>query len=49
MNQYDAIINVEESNGIWKITGLELLEEQRIDPTIKSASSKVSPAEQKTK
>lgn len=49
MNQYDAIINVEESNGIWKITGLELLEERRIDPTMKSASSKVSPAEQKTK
>jgi hypothetical protein len=49
MNQYDAIINVEDSNGVWKITGMELLEEQRIDPTIKSASSKVSPAEQKTK
>jgi len=32
-NQYDAIINVEDSNGVWKITGMELLEEQRVDPS----------------
>jgi hypothetical protein len=31
-NQYDAIINVEDVNGVWKITGLELLEEQRVSP-----------------
>lgn len=31
-NQYEAIINIEESDGVWKITGMELLEEQRVDP-----------------
>jgi len=31
-NQYEAIINVEDVDGIWKITRLELLEEQRISP-----------------
>jgi len=30
-NQYDANITVEPVDGIWKITGLELLEEKRID------------------
>ena len=31
-NQYDANISVEPVDGMWKITGLELLEEKRIDP-----------------
>lgn len=31
-NQYDANITVEPVEGAWKITGLELLEEKRIDP-----------------
>lgn len=31
-NQYEGIIKVEESEGNWKITGLELLDEKRIDP-----------------
>jgi len=31
-NQYEANIIVEPVDGIWKITGLELLEEKRIDP-----------------
>ena len=31
-NQYDANITVEPVEGAWKIAGLELLEEQRIDP-----------------
>jgi len=31
INQYDANIIVEPVDGIWKITGLELLEEKRID------------------
>jgi hypothetical protein len=31
-NQYKAIITVKPLNGVWKITGLELLEEKRIDP-----------------
>ena len=30
-NQYDANITVEPVDGAWKITGLELLEEQRVD------------------
>ena len=31
-NQYDAIVTVEPVDGAWKITGLELLEEVRVDP-----------------
>jgi hypothetical protein len=31
-NQYEANIIVEPVDGAWKITGLELLEEKRIDP-----------------
>ena len=31
-NQYHAIIDVEPVDGAWKIVGLELLEEIRIDP-----------------
>ncbi len=34
-NQYDANITVEPVDGAWKITGLELLEEKRIDPYAK--------------
>jgi hypothetical protein len=34
-NQYDAIVTVEPVDGAWKITGLELLEEKRIDPYAK--------------
>jgi hypothetical protein len=30
-NQYEANIAVEPVSGAWKITGLELLEEKRID------------------
>jgi hypothetical protein len=32
MNEYEAIVTVEPVDGAWKITGLELLEEKRIDP-----------------
>jgi len=31
-NQYEANITVKPVDGVWKITGLELLEEKRIDP-----------------
>ncbi len=31
-NQYEANLSVEPIDGVWKITGLELLEEKRIDP-----------------
>jgi len=32
-NRYDAVVTVEAIDRIWKITDLEVLEEQRIDPT----------------
>ncbi len=31
-NLYDAILTVESIDGVWKITGMEVLEETRIDP-----------------
>ena len=34
-NRYEADITVEPVDGVWKITGLELLEEKRIDPYAK--------------
>ncbi|RLA01106.1 MAG: hypothetical protein DRQ45_06435, partial [Gammaproteobacteria bacterium] len=33
-NYYDAAITVEVIDGAWKITGLELLEEKRVDPCV---------------
>jgi len=33
-NQYHAIIIVEPVDGAWKIVGLELLDEKRIDPYV---------------
>jgi hypothetical protein len=37
-NHYEAVVTIEPVNGSWKITGLELLEEKRIDPYIQSKS-----------
>jgi len=37
-NQYEANITVEPVDGSWKITGLDLLEEKRIDPYGKATS-----------
>jgi len=34
-NYYDAMVNVQVIDGHWKITGLELLEEKRLDPYAK--------------
>jgi hypothetical protein len=31
-NQYEAKLTVEPVDGVWKITGLEMIEEKRIDP-----------------
>ena len=42
-NLYDAVVKVESIDGRWKITNLELLEEQRIDPS-KPVSSEASPS-----
>jgi hypothetical protein len=33
-NRYDAVLTVEAVDGAWKITDLEVLEEQRVDPTL---------------
>jgi len=41
-NRYDAIVTVEASDGAWKITDLELLAEQRIDPTAISVTGVVA-------
>jgi hypothetical protein len=43
-NRYDAVVTVEAINGAWKITDLELLEEQRVDPTFGSITSSASAA-----
>jgi hypothetical protein len=43
-NRYDAVVHVESVGGHWKITDLELLEEQRIDP---NAPSSTLPADDK--
>ena len=32
-NLYDAVLTIEPVDGVWKITSVELREEQRIDPT----------------
>ena len=34
-NYYDALVKVQVIDGNWKITGLELLEEKRLDPYAK--------------
>ena len=34
-NYYDALVKVQVVDGDWKITGLELLEEKRLDPYAK--------------
>jgi len=37
-NRYEANITVQPKDGVWKITNLELLEEERIDPYGQTAS-----------
>jgi hypothetical protein len=37
-NRYDAIVTVEAVDGTWKISDLEILEEERVDPAFRSAS-----------
>lgn len=41
-NQYEALVTVEPVDGAWKITGLDLLEEKRIDPYGNTQGSAVS-------
>ncbi|MCZ6895684.1 MAG: hypothetical protein O7H40_16775, partial [Gammaproteobacteria bacterium] len=35
-NFYDAVLTIESVDGVWKITGMDLLEEVRIDPSAPS-------------
>ena len=39
-NQYEAKLTVEPVDGVWKITGLEMIEEKRIDPNVKPMETK---------
>jgi hypothetical protein len=39
-NLYDAILTIQSIDGVWKITGMEVLEETRIDP---SAATNANP------
>lgn len=41
-NRYEAIVTVRADEGAWKITDLEMLEEQRVDPVYAATSDKVS-------
>jgi hypothetical protein len=45
-NRYHAIVTVEAVDGAWKITGMEVLEEQRIDPTLGTVAGAASAAAQ---
>ena len=38
-NQYDALLTVDATDGLWKITGLDLIEERRIDPYAPDSSA----------
>jgi hypothetical protein len=38
-NLYDAVLTIESIDGVWKITGMEVLEESRIDPNAPAGSS----------
>lgn len=42
-NRYEAIVTVEPAAGAWKITGLELLDEQRIDPSAQKTFNAAEP------
>ena len=44
-NVYDAILTIAVTDGAWKITGLEVLEEKRVDPYAKPQSQ---PAEKRS-
>jgi hypothetical protein len=41
-NRYNAVVTVQAIDGAWKITDLEVLEEQRIDPTVAGATKAAS-------
>jgi hypothetical protein len=37
-NQYDAKVTIRAEQGHWKISGLDVLEEQRIDPAVQATN-----------
>ena len=37
-NRYDAIVTVDAVEGVWKISDLEIIEEERVDPTFGAAT-----------
>jgi len=39
-NLYDAIVTIEAVDGTWKITELEVIEENRIDPSAATISTR---------
>ena len=41
-NQYEGILQIEENNGVWKLTGLELLDEKRLDSSATSQKTSSS-------
>jgi hypothetical protein len=41
-NVYDARVTVEAVDGLWKVTGLELLEEKRVEPGTQPAAGESS-------
>ena len=43
-NAYDAIVEIEASDGIWKIRGLEVIDEQRLDPAVGTTNAARDPA-----
>ena len=42
-NLYDAIVTIEAVDGTWKITALEVIEENRIDPSAATSSTQGQP------
>jgi hypothetical protein len=43
-NRYEAVVTVAARDGFWKIAGLELRDEQRIDPSGQRAQTAEPPA-----
>ena len=41
-NRYEAVITISAQEGVWKITGLELMDEQRIDQSSQAGVGKAS-------
>jgi hypothetical protein len=42
-NLYDAVVTIEATNGTWKITKLEVIEESRVDPSVATSMTQEQP------